>query len=132
AANVRALNGQLYSAGIHAMNGLRSGLNAGSGSVMSTARSIANRVASTMRSALKVKSPSRVLQEIGKWLPIGLAKGMDDEANAVYKASNRLAEASIPKVNDSLNLRDRKSVVKGKNKNKRAENRVTEKKHTTA
>ena len=80
------------------MAGLRNGLNAGSGGVMATARSIANRVASTVRAALRVQSPSRVLMEIGKWTSIGLAEGIEDYAYLVDKASDMLAESAIPDV----------------------------------
>src|SRR5690625_3820274 len=83
------------------MGGLRNGLNAGSGSVISTARSIANRVASTMRAALKVKSPSRVLMEIGRWTSLGLAVGMDKYAGAVVKSADNLATAAVPDVDIS-------------------------------
>ena len=48
--------------GQQAMNGLVWGLNNGRGRVMATARSIANSVASTMQAALKIKSPSGVLE----------------------------------------------------------------------
>ena len=97
-ANVRSLNGQLYSAGIHAMSGLRSGLNAGSGSVISTARGIANRVSSTIKSALKVKSPSRVMMEIGNNVGEGLAIGMEKTARLVDSASSMLATSATPQI----------------------------------
>src|SRR5690625_2076972 len=83
------------------MGGLRNGLNAGSGSVISTARLIANRVASTMRAALKVKSPSRVLMEIGRWTSLGLAVGMDKYAGAVVKSADKLATAATPNIDMS-------------------------------
>src|SRR5690625_5073553 len=97
-ASMRRLNAQFYSAGVQAMAGLRNGLNAGSGGVMATARSIANRVASTVRAALRVQSPSRVLMEIGKWTSVGLADGIEDYAYLVDKASDMLAESAIPDV----------------------------------
>ena len=99
-ASMRRLNAQFYSAGVQAMAGLRSGLNAGSGGVMATARSIANRVASTVRAALRVQSPSRVLMEIGKWTSIGLAKGIEAYAYLVDKASDMLAESAIPDISN--------------------------------
>lgn len=92
----RRLSSQLRSAGVQAMAGLRGGLNSGSGSVMATARSIANRVASTIRKALKVKSPSRVMKEIGEFTGEGLELGISSMARNVEKASKGLALAAIP------------------------------------
>lgn len=96
--STRSLRGQMYSAGIQAMAGLRGGLVVGSSSVMATARSIANNIATTIRSALKVNSPSRVLMEIGKWIGQGLVKGIEGTKKAVDKASSLLATTAIPDI----------------------------------
>jgi tape measure domain-containing protein len=81
-----SLRSQFNSIGTYAMSGLRAGLNAGSGSVMATARSIANNVAATMRRALRIHSPSRVMRDdVGFEVPAGLAMGIRDNAKAVYK-----------------------------------------------
>ncbi|MFD1453220.1 tape measure protein [Oceanobacillus sojae] len=95
------LNGQLRSAGVNAMAGLQSGLNSRSGSVMATARRIANNVASTMRKALKVHSPSRITRAIGGFTGEGLEIGLLKSRNAVLKAADGLAEAAKPNVNMS-------------------------------
>src|SRR5699024_11141718 len=55
--------GQFGSIGAQAMSGLNSGLWGGKARVMATARNIANSVASTMRSALRIHSPSRVMRD---------------------------------------------------------------------
>src|SRR5699024_11703913 len=73
----RNLNGQLRNAGRNAMIGLQNGMNSRRGSVMSTARGIANSVSSTMRRALKIKSPSRITMAIGEFVGQGLAKGLE-------------------------------------------------------
>ena len=57
--------GEFRSIGEQIMSGLNGGLNSGSGHVMATARSIANSVATTMRQALDIHSPSRVMEKIG-------------------------------------------------------------------
>src|SRR5690625_1680273 len=96
--SVRTLSAQFRSAGIHAMAGLRNGLNAGSGSAYATARRIANNVASTMRTALRERSPSRVAMESGKGRSVGLADGIEEYAYRVDKAADMLAESAIPDV----------------------------------
>ncbi len=79
------------SVGINSMNGLNAGLNAGRGRVLSTARGIANSVASTMRSALKIHSPSRVMKDdVGRWVPEGLAEGIESNTDSVFNALDKM------------------------------------------
>ncbi|WBX81287.1 tape measure protein [Virgibacillus salarius] len=88
--------GQLRSVGSNAMAGLNQGLRAGSGRVMSTARSIANRVAGTMRNALRIHSPSRLMRDdVGKWIPEGIAVGIKDNAKSVYKELDKLSSGMM-------------------------------------
>lgn len=94
----QTLNTQFNAIGKHAMSGLKTGLDAGKNKVLSTAKGIANGVAQTMRSALRVKSPSRVTREIGEWVGIGLADGISDTVRQVTKASEVLADAAVPQV----------------------------------
>src|SRR5690606_23735211 len=90
-----SLPSRLRSIGVQAMNGLNAGLNAGKARVLSTARSIANQVTRTMQSALRIQSPSRVMRDkVGKWIPEGIAKGIEDNLSSVYKALNKLSYAT--------------------------------------
>jgi hypothetical protein len=95
----RQFNGlpnQMNSIGLNAMAGLNRGLNAGSGRVMSTARSIANRVAFTMQKALKIHSPSKVMEmDVGRWIPEGITKGIERNADSVYRALDNLSSNMI-------------------------------------
>lgn len=91
-----SLNGQLYSAGLQAMSGLTNGINAGASSAIAAAESVANRVASTVRKALDIHSPSRVAFALGAFFTVGLANGMADATSLVDKASNDLAIAAVP------------------------------------
>lgn len=81
--------------GQNAMSGLNQGLNAGKSQVLATARSIANQVTSTMQSALRIQSPSKVMRDkVGKWIPAGIAEGIEDNVSSVYKALNKLSYAT--------------------------------------
>ena len=93
-----SLNGQLYSAGLFAMAGLSSGISSGAGRAIAAARSVANSVSSTIRTALKIHSPSRVMVAIGEYITQGLAKGIMASSKLVDKASGKLAEMAIPQV----------------------------------
>lgn len=83
-------------AGEMAMAGLNTGLNNGAGSVMSTANSIAERVKATIKSALDIHSPSRVMRdEVGRFIPQGIAVGIEADADVVEKSMLRLKESMM-------------------------------------
>lgn len=87
---------QFSSIGVNAMAGLNAGLNAGRGRVLATARGIANQVANTMKSALQIHSPSRLMRDdIGKMIPAGIAVGIEENAESVYKALDRLSDGMM-------------------------------------
>lgn len=90
------LRGQLQSAGSYAMSGLTAGINAGASSAIAAANSVANQVAATVRKALDIHSPSRVMMAVGGFVSAGLAKGITAAQNLVANASNHLATAAIP------------------------------------
>lgn len=79
------------SIGLNSMLGLNAGLNSGRARVMATASNIAASVASTMQRALRINSPSRVMKDdVGRWIPEGIADGIDDKAHVVYDALNSM------------------------------------------
>lgn len=87
---------QFNTIGQNAMSGLNYGLNSGRGRVMSTARSIANSITKTMQSALRIHSPSRVMEDdVGHEVVAGVAVGIDKNAGMVYKALDRLSSGMI-------------------------------------
>lgn len=91
-ATVIAMQGAMFSAGLYSMMGLAAGINAGAGAAISAARSVANAVSSTITSALRIASPSRVLRAIGKWIPIGLGRGMLDKVGYVEDSVNQMIQ----------------------------------------
>lgn len=96
-------------AGEMAMAGLNTGLNNGAGSVLSTANSIAERVKATIKSALDIHSPSRVMRdEVGRFIPQGIAVGIEADAGVVKKSMLRLK--------DSMMIDARPEIALGLNK----------------
>src|SRR5690625_2951782 len=74
------------------------------------------------KSLLKIKSPSRVFEQIGAWTGEGLVDGMLSMAKEVDKASDKLAESAIPDVKnidmsyvtpDGITARSYASAVSG-------------------
>ena len=91
-----------------AMSGLNTGLWSGSSSVMATANSIAERVKNTIKSALDIHSPSRVMRdEIGRFIPQGIAVGIEADAGVVKRSMLRLKDSMLfdarPEVSLGLN-----------------------------
>ena len=62
--------------GINMMDGLINGINSKQSEVMRLCSNIANSVAMTMRNALQIKSPSKVMMEIGAYTTDGLIQGI--------------------------------------------------------
>ncbi|WP_195943473.1 tape measure protein [Enterococcus faecium] len=94
--NFSGLPSQMSGVGQSAMSGLNAGLNAGSGAVMATAKRIANQVTSTIRRALDINSPSRVMaNDVGQWIPKGIASGIEKYAGTAYQAIDNLSAGML-------------------------------------
>lgn len=88
-----AIRSSMVSSGEYAMYGLAQGIENGSGSAIAKANSIASRIKSTIKSALDIHSPSRVMRdEVGRFIPEGLAVGIDKYANTVDTPLQRMKQ----------------------------------------
>jgi hypothetical protein len=85
-------------AGIAAMRGLLKGLNNIAPEVLARARQIANSIRREIESALRISSPSRVMENIGAQIAQGLIEGMNSTERAVAGAARGLAQATIMSV----------------------------------
>ena len=92
----------LISEGVHLIAGFIQGINSKIGDVMAAAGRIANAAKNKIKSALSIHSPSRVMRnEVGIYIPAGLALGMLDNISAVTNAATQLSEAAtvtVPEV----------------------------------
>lgn len=92
----------LVSEGVHLIAGFIQGINSKIGDVMAAAGRIANAAKNKIKSALSIHSPSRVMRnEVGIYIPAGLALGMLDNISAVTNAATQLSEAAtvtVPEV----------------------------------
>lgn len=95
-ASLRSLRTSFYNSGYYASVGLAQGINAGAGVAISAAQRLANKVATTMREALQVHSPSRVTMEIGEYAGIGAAVGLMNVLPDVEKASRKVSKVMTP------------------------------------
>ena len=79
-----------------AMAGLNTGLNNGAGAVLETARSIATSVKETIKDALRIQSPSKAMRdEVGRFIPQGIAVGIEADAGTVKRSMLRLKESMM-------------------------------------
>lgn len=83
----------LKQVGIDAGNGLLQGLASTQGALQKKAQEIANSISKTIQSALKIKSPSRVMMGFGENVGEGLIIGMEDKIKQVIDAGKKLASA---------------------------------------
>ena len=87
------LASHLHSVGVHAGSGLYNGLASMAGSLYSLASSIASNIASVMRSALDIHSPSRVMKSIGGFTGEGMYIGMSDWVRRINGVAKQYAMA---------------------------------------
>ncbi|GAA4680543.1 hypothetical protein GCM10023226_17140 [Nocardioides nanhaiensis] len=66
----------LFQAGVNAAQGLVKGIESQINRINKAAKRVANQLARAIKKALGIRSPSRVLALIGRWVPAGLAVGM--------------------------------------------------------
>lgn len=85
--------------GVNSIKGLINGMKSMSGPLAAEAKKIADTVSNTIKDTLKIKSPSRVMRDdIGKWIPAGIAQGMEQNLSVLNKAAQKMTDASMPNI----------------------------------
>lgn len=92
----------LYQAGVDAARGLVVGLQKEQANLEKIMDKLANKMVSTIKAKLKIKSPSRVFQELGEFSAEGLVKGLDGMSGSVGDAAERTGEVAIAKLGKTL------------------------------
>ena len=90
---MRSLASQMRTHGINAGAGFNAGLASRRGGIIGTARGIASSVTSTIASALRIKSPSRVLMGMGSDTGEGYVIGLQDWVKRVATVARDMAGA---------------------------------------
>lgn len=94
------LGSQLLQAGRDAIQGFINGVRQKVSEALNVARDMANSVASTVKSALNIRSPSRVMRELGAWAGEGFVLGVGDKIKDVKQVAQELANALTNTVQD--------------------------------
>ncbi|MRX54705.1 phage tail tape measure protein [Bacillus idriensis] len=93
----------LFSIGYNIIKGLMNGMTSMAGSLMQKAKSIAGSITKTIKGALNIHSPSRVMVELGGYTTEGLAVGMMSELKRVQSAAGKLATSAVPSMSSGYN-----------------------------
>lgn len=85
--------------GKNIVSGIDSGMKSNSGSkasIWSTVGNIASGIIGMFTKKLDIHSPSRVMRDyVGKFIPLGISEGIDNEAKSVYQSINSLSDEMI-------------------------------------
>ncbi|NVC23407.1 hypothetical protein E7Z53_08120 [Kocuria salina] len=92
-AAVSGFVGQMVSVGTNLVQGLIDGIVSMAGSVADRARSVVQGAVDAAKSALGIKSPSRVFMKIGNYTVAGLVKGLTGSQSKAEKAAGDMAKA---------------------------------------
>jgi phage-related minor tail protein len=92
----------LWSVGSDLIGGLIEGIKARASEVLSTiANFITDKIPQWVKDRLGIASPSKVMIEIGKWIPAGLAEGIRKNAKDVEAAMRDLGKKAAEKASDA-------------------------------
>lgn len=90
---LRNLPSMMWSIGYNAVIGIWRGMQSLAGWLWNAAYNFASSIWRGMMSALGIHSPSKVMADrVGRWIPLGIAAGIDSTASAVHDAAGRIAD----------------------------------------
>lgn len=84
--------GRAYSCGVYIGQGLASGLNASVGAVQAAAARLAAAADEAIRAKARIHSPSKVTAEDGRYIGLGLVKGIESTHRKVQSAVNDIMD----------------------------------------
>lgn len=96
-----AMTSSMNGIGKNTIQGLMDGMAQMTGPLMAQAKSIADSISSTIKKALEIKSPSRVMLKLGQFTGQGLALGMANSIGSISQQANAMARAAIPSLSQN-------------------------------
>ncbi|MGG5331615.1 phage tail protein [Enterococcus sp. AZ163] len=98
-------NINLLDIGRNIIQGLINGVTGGLNSLWNTISNIGNGIRNTIANVLSIHSPSRVMRdEIGKYIPQGIAVGIEADADTAYNAIRSLGEGISKSISPEMAL----------------------------
>ena len=84
--------------GSNIIGGLKSGMSSAGSTIRSTVSTIGSNISGGFKSFFGIHSPSKLMkEEIGKFIPLGIAEGIDDETKSVYKSIENIRDSVLNK-----------------------------------
>lgn len=95
----RSMTGAMVSAGRDFVMGFVSGIEGAIWRAASAAARMASAAMHAAKAWFNIGSPSKVMRDqVGKWVPAGLAVGIEQNTDLVENAAKRMAEAAMPDI----------------------------------
>lgn len=92
---LRSIPGRVASIGSQIVAGIASGITGAAGRVVSALGGVVSSAISYAKSRLGIASPSKVFRdEVGKWIPAGVAEGIEDGAGEIQSAFDAAMDLS--------------------------------------
>lgn len=108
----KGLDKQLEALGTQAMKGFLNGLTTNTNYMEKQVKTYVKAMVNTFKKELKIKSPSRVMMEIGDFTGIGLVDGLKGTIKNVKKVANEMAQSVATPLDDmTANLGTMKASV---------------------
>jgi hypothetical protein len=92
----------LYGVGVNIAQGIVNGLKDKQDDLRKAGHVIADTIVSTVKTALKIKSPSEVFAEIGAFTAAGMAKGLIESSKAVTDAVYMVSDDAMGAMKESM------------------------------
>ena len=84
------------SIGSNIVGGIKSGIQSAKNGLTSTVNSIGSTISNGLKNFFGIHSPSRLMRnEIGKFIPLGIAEGIDDETKSIYESISDIKDGIL-------------------------------------
>ncbi len=84
--------------GSNIVSGISSGIQSAKNSLTTTVSNLGSTVSNGLKNFLGIHSPSRLMRdEIGKFIPLGIAEGIDNESKSIYESISSIKEGILEK-----------------------------------
>jgi TP901 family phage tail tape measure protein len=85
------------------IDGLISGITSMAGGITKAVQSLSKLIPQGLKDFFHISSPSRLIRdEVGKWIPAGLAVGIDQNVDVVTRSANNMAQKAVPTMPQGL------------------------------
>lgn len=108
---LREASDNATSIGFDVSSGLATGITNGKRKISAAVSQVSSWINNMFKSSLKINSPSKLTQEFGMWLDLGLAKGLKDYAYAAEDAAAMAAERTASAFGGSFGMNGNMSQV---------------------